>query len=425
MMSRGSWPSMATISSPGRTPARAAGRPGGHRHHSGQGHGASQDRRRRGRRSRPSWGAGRAIGPVRPEAPGNRGCGPRCCWPRRGGSAPVWRWRSRRWPGWCGCSSRRSTATTRSSTTRWWSSVSASSGWSSWTTSSEVPAGRPLMLSAHGSAPEVVDAARASGGAVVNAVCPLVTKVHHEVKVRAARATRSCTSATRATRRPWRRWRWLPRPCTGSRAWHEVEALPGAGRAGGLPGPDDPGGRRVAEHARGGQAPLARPVGAGPQRPVLRHHQPAGRPEGHRRSLRRDGRHRQRRTPPTPWRWCARLGPPAAPGCCGSTGRPSYPTTWPAWSGVIAGASAPESLVDEVLERLAPANGHRRGARRARGRVLPPPPGAEGGAAGSVAVALGAVAFAPPGTADDEPGARTTPLDGRDVPAAKVLATLG
>src|ERR1700741_4069382 len=49
---------------------------------------------------------------------------------------------------------------------------------------SEVPAGRPVMLSAHGSAPEVVAAARANGGFVVNAVCPLVTKVHHEVKVR-------------------------------------------------------------------------------------------------------------------------------------------------------------------------------------------------------------------------------------------------
>ncbi|HUP69904.1 MAG TPA: 4-hydroxy-3-methylbut-2-enyl diphosphate reductase [Acidimicrobiales bacterium] len=52
---------------------------------------------------------------------------------------------------------------------------------------SEVPAGAPLMLSAHGSAPEVVAAARANGGVVVDAVCPLVTKVHHEVKVRAGK----------------------------------------------------------------------------------------------------------------------------------------------------------------------------------------------------------------------------------------------
>ena len=49
----------------------------------------------------------------------------------------------------------------------------------------EVPAGAPLMLSAHGSAPEVVTAARSDGRVVVDAVCPLVTKVHHELRVRA------------------------------------------------------------------------------------------------------------------------------------------------------------------------------------------------------------------------------------------------
>ena len=51
----------------------------------------------------------------------------------------------------------------------------------------EVPEGRPIMLSAHGSAPEVVAAARQRGSYVVDAVCPLVTKVHHEVKVRAGK----------------------------------------------------------------------------------------------------------------------------------------------------------------------------------------------------------------------------------------------
>jgi 4-hydroxy-3-methylbut-2-enyl diphosphate reductase len=54
----------------------------------------------------------------------------------------------------------------------------------------EVPEGRPIMLSAHGSAPEVVAAARSRGSYVVNAVCPLVTKVHHEVKTRAGKGYR-------------------------------------------------------------------------------------------------------------------------------------------------------------------------------------------------------------------------------------------
>ncbi len=48
-----------------------------------------------------------------------------------------------------------------------------------------VPPGSPVMLSAHGSPPEVVASAKESGGTVIDAVCPLVTKVHHELKVRA------------------------------------------------------------------------------------------------------------------------------------------------------------------------------------------------------------------------------------------------
>lgn len=51
----------------------------------------------------------------------------------------------------------------------------------------DVPQGSPIMLSAHGSAPEVVAAARSRGSYVVDAVCPLVTKVHHEVKTRAGK----------------------------------------------------------------------------------------------------------------------------------------------------------------------------------------------------------------------------------------------
>jgi len=54
----------------------------------------------------------------------------------------------------------------------------------------DVTPGSPIMLSAHGSAPEVVEAARARGSYVVDSVCPLVTKVHHEVKVRAGKGYR-------------------------------------------------------------------------------------------------------------------------------------------------------------------------------------------------------------------------------------------
>src|ERR1700678_3749499 len=43
----------------------------------------------------------------------------------------------------------------------------------------DVPAGAPLMLSAHGSAPGVEAAASEFDRTVVNAVCPLGTNVHH------------------------------------------------------------------------------------------------------------------------------------------------------------------------------------------------------------------------------------------------------
>jgi 4-hydroxy-3-methylbut-2-enyl diphosphate reductase len=54
----------------------------------------------------------------------------------------------------------------------------------------EAPPGHPIMLSAHGSAPAVVAAARARGSYVVDSVCPLVTKVHHEVRVRSGKGYR-------------------------------------------------------------------------------------------------------------------------------------------------------------------------------------------------------------------------------------------
>ncbi len=54
----------------------------------------------------------------------------------------------------------------------------------------DVPVGAPVMLSAHGSAPQVQTAAKEVSSYVVDSVCPLVTKVHHEVKVRAGKGYR-------------------------------------------------------------------------------------------------------------------------------------------------------------------------------------------------------------------------------------------
>lgn len=51
----------------------------------------------------------------------------------------------------------------------------------------DVPPGKPIMLSAHGSAPEIVAEAHQRAAVMVDAVCPLVTKVHHEVKMMASK----------------------------------------------------------------------------------------------------------------------------------------------------------------------------------------------------------------------------------------------
>ncbi len=50
----------------------------------------------------------------------------------------------------------------------------------------DVPPGSPLVLSAHGSAPSVIAAAASRASVAVDAVCPLVTKVHREIRTRAA-----------------------------------------------------------------------------------------------------------------------------------------------------------------------------------------------------------------------------------------------
>jgi hypothetical protein len=75
-----------------------------------------------------------------------------------------------------------------------------------------VPPGAPVMLSAHGSSPEVVAGADARAAIVIDAVCPLVTKVHHEVKRMASTSVTKDTTR-RSGRSPRRRRpsRWWSR----------------------------------------------------------------------------------------------------------------------------------------------------------------------------------------------------------------------
>ncbi|MEI2659934.1 MAG: hypothetical protein V9G11_08405 [Bifidobacterium adolescentis] len=68
-------------------------------------------------------------------------------------------------------------------------------------------AGIPIVFSAHGVSPAVKAEAAARGMHVVDATCPLVSKVHREVlRFVQAKVTRSSTSGIKATMRPLAWW---------------------------------------------------------------------------------------------------------------------------------------------------------------------------------------------------------------------------
>jgi 4-hydroxy-3-methylbut-2-enyl diphosphate reductase len=89
--------------------------------------------------------------------------------------------------------------------------------------------------------------------------------------------------------------------------------------------------------------------------------------------------------------------------------------------GVIAGASAPESLVEEVVERLAPRQGTEEVKAVPEDEYFPLPRELRE-VVRSLAAVVGTVSFAPAG---GDAAVAGSPLDSRDVPAARALAELG
>ena len=222
----------------------------------------------------------------------------------------------------------------------------------------EVPPGRPIMLSAHGSAPEVVAAARARGGYVVDAVCPLVTKVHHEVKVRAGKGYRIVYVGHEGHEEA------VGTMAVAPDAIHRV-GVGGRGRRAARsstsPSPCSP--RRRCRTATGPACAEATPANGSPTLWT------PGRSDlcfatTNRQSalmaiappLRRDRRDR-----------LGQLVQHAGPREAGPRGRlrrvfrvngaDELPDDLAGTVGVTAGASAPEELVDAVIARLAPADG--------------------------------------------------------------------
>ena len=156
----------------------------------------------------------------------------------------------------------------------------------------DVPQGRPIMLSAHGSAPEVVEAARARGSYVVDSVCPLVTKVHHEVRVRSGKGYRIVYVGHEGHEEAVGTMAVAPDAISRVESVDDVDRAPGVRRARGVAGPDHAVAPRLGRRRRRRPSALPRRLDAGAQRPVLRHDEPAVGADGAGGALRRRRRHR-------------------------------------------------------------------------------------------------------------------------------------
>ena len=104
------------------------------------------------------------------------------CSPPRGASAPAWSGPSTSWSAPSTATARRSTSAARSSTTCTSSPSWPSAGPSSSTSSTRCPTGSRVVFAAHGVAPSVRDEAGDRDLQAIDATCPLVAKVHAEVR---------------------------------------------------------------------------------------------------------------------------------------------------------------------------------------------------------------------------------------------------
>jgi 4-hydroxy-3-methylbut-2-enyl diphosphate reductase len=286
----------------------------------------------------------------------------------------------------------------------------------------EVPPGRPLMLSAHGSAPEVVEAARANGGAVVDAVCPLVTKVHHEVKLRASKGYAIIYVGHEGHEEA------VGTMAVAPEAIHRVESVD---ELMALPEPEGPVAflaqttlaldewRNILEAAQRRWPDLWVP-GRSDLCFATTNRQAALRAIAARcDTMVVIGSANSSNT-------LALVRTAKSAGCARAlrvNTAAELPDDLSGVVGVIAGASAPESLVEEVLRRLAPSLGTEEVRAVPEDEYFPLPRELREVLRG-VAAMIRAVAFAPP-PLPGGPGGDQPSVDGRDLSAAQVLAGLG
>ena len=239
----------------------------------------------------------------------------------------------------------------------------------------DVPAGRPIMLSAHGSAPEVVAAARASGGYVVDAVCPLVTKVHHEVKVRAGKGYQIVYVGHEGHEEAVGTMAVAPDAIHRVESVDEVDALPEFDEPVALLAQTTLEPPRLGRRARRHPRAVPRHVDARVAATCASPPPTASRAlAGDRAALRRHGGHRLGELVQHPGAREAGPRGRVRPGATASTAPTSCPTTSPASVGVTAGASAPEELVEAVIAApRARATASRRSRITDEDEYFPPP----------------------------------------------------
>jgi 4-hydroxy-3-methylbut-2-en-1-yl diphosphate reductase len=289
----------------------------------------------------------------------------------------------------------------------------------------DVPEGAPLMLSAHGTSPYVAEAARSQSGVVVDAVCPLVTKVHHELKTRSRKGYTILYVGHAGHEEAVGTMAVAPEAVRLIETEEDVAALedfdaaraPVALLAQTTLSHDEWDGLREAAQRRFPELWL-------PGRSDLcfatTNRQQALRAiAGHCDAMVVIGSANSSNT--------LALERTARAANCPRVLRVNRASELPddlaGVVGVIAGASAPESLVDEVLERLAPAHGTEEVHAVPEDEYFPLPRELRE-VLRSVAGLLAVAGFAPLNAGGGEPLDKLA-LDGRHLPAAKVLATLG
>ena len=238
----------------------------------------------------------------------------------------------------------------------------ATSAWCSSTTSPRCPRAARSCCRPTARRPRSWPRPGRAGGYVVDAVCPLVTKVHHEVKVPGRQGLPIVYVGHEGHEEAVGTMAVAPDAIDLVETVADVDALPDldAARSPCWPRPrcrhrDWAG---VADAARDRFPDLWMP---GPQRPVLRHHQPPVGADGDRRRAATPSSSSARPTRPTPGpssSWPARR---AAPGCSGSTAPTSCPTTSPAPSASPPAPRPPRSWSTRSSPASAPADGRRGG----------------------------------------------------------------